>query len=144
MHGFSGGIGNEVKMKAGHGNLTELSEADVSKLRLMWENSVEQAPSSGFSPGCLRAPIHCAMGRLTFPTLGKSGIGQICYGGHPHLSIQPQPQLLRRRKKRHNLIHNPVGRRSSGNNPIKIPRISFNPRYPHGSKSTTIFTYTNL
>jgi hypothetical protein len=87
-------------MKAGHGNLTELSEADVSKLSLMWENSVEQAPSSGFSTGCLRAPIYCAMGRSTFPTLGKSGIGQICYGVHPRLSIQSQPELLRRRKER--------------------------------------------
>jgi len=87
-------------MKAGHGNLTELSEADVSKLSLMRENSVEQAPSSGFSTGCLRAPISCAMGRSTFPTLGKSGIGQICYGVHPRLSIRPQPELLRRRKER--------------------------------------------
>jgi hypothetical protein len=37
MHGFPGGIGNEVKMKAGHGNLTELSDGDVSKLSLMRE-----------------------------------------------------------------------------------------------------------
>jgi hypothetical protein len=45
-------------------------------------------------------------------------------------------------KKGHNLIHIPTGWRSSGRSPIRIPRITFNPRYPHGSKSTTIFTYT--
>src|SRR5580704_16074116 len=86
-------------MKAGHGNLTELSEADVGKLSLMCENSVEQARSSGFSTGCFRAPIYCAMRRSTFPTLGKSGIGWICYGVHPRLSIRPQPELLRRRNE---------------------------------------------
>jgi hypothetical protein len=58
-------------MKAGHDNLNELSEADVNKLSPNVGKFSRAGAIFGFSTGCLRAPIYCAMGRSTFPTLGK-------------------------------------------------------------------------
>lgn len=93
MHGFPGGIGNEVKMKARHGTSPELSKERVSHLRLMWKNSVERRSIFELSPACLRSPICCATVQSTFPSLGKSSTGQIVIVVIPNSLSDHSPSL---------------------------------------------------
>jgi len=87
-------------MKTGHGNLTELSEADVNKFEPNVGKFSRAGSIFGFFHGLPSRTHLLCHGAVDFSPLGKSGIGQICYVVHPRLSIRPQPELLRRRKER--------------------------------------------